>query len=185
MLDRIRLFQSFRLLFYDICSATHLLIHDSIWYNVDISSVLVGYFGIHKKTNSVWKLLSRGCTWLAASDWYQYTAFLLNIFSNSRMKCWVWQPMIHGYTKGSVTQWPACLYNSLDTVCGSPGDQHQTRESSDQIRVTGQLGATLYPFTRHPHSGEVLNQLNTLAKLGPSWSLAIHLIHCRKNGQLS
>ena len=50
-----------------ICSTTHLLMHDSIWYNVDISSVL-GYFGIHKKTNSVWKLLSCGCTWLAASD---------------------------------------------------------------------------------------------------------------------
>ena len=96
MLDRVRLFQSFSFYFM-LCSTTHLLMHDS--YDVDISSLL--YFGIHKKTNSVWKLLSRGCTWLAASDGYQYTVFLPNIFR--KMKCSFWQPMIHGYTKGSVT----------------------------------------------------------------------------------
>ena len=131
-----------------ICSTTHLLMHDSIWYNVDISSVL-GYFGIHKKTNSVWKLLSCGCTWLAASDGMGInTQHFYSTYSG----------------KWNIQQPGHCL-----RVTWRPAPDQGKLFSTNQSHWS--VGCHWYSFTRHSHSGEVLNQLKTLANLGSSWSL--------------
>ena len=124
MLDRVRLFQSFKVLAFILWYA---LLH-ICWCTIpsDIMWIYPQCLGILESTRrqtrseSCWAAVAHG--WLPLMGWVSiHSIFTQHIQENE-------------------------IFSSLDTVCGSPGDQHQTRESSSQqIRVTGQLGATDTP----------------------------------------